>query len=66
MTITPTGLYRAAGVAAIAAGMIFIGVQINHPHSDVTNVETTEWAVRNSLKALMAATVGAYRPTPFP
>jgi hypothetical protein len=55
MTITPTTLIRAAGVAAIAAGVIFIGVQINHPHSDVTNVTTTEWAVRNSLKVLMAA-----------
>ena len=44
MTITPTTLIRAAGVAAIAAGVIFIGVQINHPHSDVTNVTTTAWA----------------------
>src|SRR4051812_25393908 len=55
MTITPTTLIRAAAVAAVTAGLIFIGVQINHPHSDVTNVETTEWAVRNSLKVLMAA-----------
>jgi hypothetical protein len=55
MTITPTTLTRAAGVAAVVAGLIFIGVQINHPHSDVTNVTTTEWAVRNSLKVLMAA-----------
>lgn len=57
MTITPTTLIRAAGVAAIAAGVIFIGVQINHPHADVSNVTTTEWAVRNSLKILMAALV---------
>ena len=55
MTITPTTLTRAAAVAAVAAGLIFIGVQINHPHSDVTSVTTTEWAVRNSLKVLMAA-----------
>ena len=55
MTITPTTLTRAAGVAAVVAGLIFIGVQINHPHSDVTNVTTVEWAVRNSLKVLMAA-----------
>jgi len=55
MTITPTTLTRAAGVAAVIAGLIFIGVQINHPHSDVTNVTTVEWAVRNSLKVLMAA-----------
>jgi hypothetical protein len=55
MTITPTSLTRAAGVAAVLAGLIFIGVQINHPPSDVTSVTTTEWAVRNSLKVLMAA-----------
>jgi hypothetical protein len=55
MTITPVTLSRSAGIAAIAAGLIFIGVQINHPHSDVAAVATTEWAVRNSLKVLMAA-----------
>ena len=55
MSITPTTLIRLAGVAAVAAGLIFIGVQINHPHSDVAAVTTTEWAVRNSLKILMAA-----------
>jgi hypothetical protein len=55
MSITPTTLTRAAAAAAVAAGLIFIGVQINHPPSDVTSVMTTEWAVRNSLKVLMAA-----------
>jgi hypothetical protein len=55
MTITPTTLIRAAAAAAVAAGVIFIGVQINHPHSDLTAVTTTEWLVRNSLKVLMAA-----------
>ena len=57
MIITPTTLFKAAGVAAVAAGLIFIGVQINHPHADVVNVTTTEWAVRNSLKIVMAALV---------
>ena len=55
MTITPATLIRAAALAAVAAGVIFIGVQINHPLSEVTAVTTTEWAVRNSLKVLMAA-----------
>jgi len=55
MTITPVTLMRATAVAAVAAGVIFIGVQINHPHSDVAAVTTTEWAVRNSFKVLMAA-----------
>ncbi|MEN3267225.1 hypothetical protein [Pseudonocardia sp.] len=54
MTITPTTLTRSAGVAAAAAGLIFIGVQINHPHLDATSIATTEMAVRNSLKVLMA------------
>ena len=55
MTITATTLTRLAAVAAVSAGVIFIGVQIGHPHSDVTSVTTTEWAVRGSLKVLMAA-----------
>ncbi len=55
MTITPATLTKSAGIAAIAAGLIFIGVQVNHPPSDVTAAVTTEWAVRNSLKVLMAA-----------
>ena len=55
MTITPTTLTRSAAVAAIAAGLIFIGIQIGHPHSDVAAVTTTEWAVRNSFKVVMAA-----------
>jgi hypothetical protein len=55
MTITPTSLTRAAGVAAAAAGAIFIGVNIGHPHLDAASVTTTEVIVRNSLKVLMAA-----------
>ena len=55
MTITPTTLFRAAGAAAVVAGLIFIGVQIGHPHADATSITTTELAVRNSLKLLMVA-----------
>ena len=55
MTITPTTLTRSAAVAAIAAGAIFIGVQIKHPELTVAGVNTTEWVVRSSLKVLMAA-----------
>ncbi|MFD4324706.1 hypothetical protein ACFWQC_08735 [Nocardioides sp. NPDC058538] len=53
--ITPRSLTRAAGVAATAAGAIFIGVQINHPHLDVTSIASTEVVVRSSLKVLMCA-----------
>ena len=55
MTITPTTLTRSAAVAAIAAGAVFIGVQLKHPELTVAGVNTTEWVVRSSLKVLMAA-----------
>ena len=55
MTITTTGLARAAGISAAAAGLIFIAVQINHPAMDVDSVATTEWVVRNSAKVAMSA-----------
>jgi hypothetical protein len=54
MTITPTTLTRAAGVAAVASGLTFIAVQVNHPHLDVTSITTTQMVIRSSLKALMA------------
>lgn len=54
MSITTRTLTLSSAVAAVAAGAIFIGVQIGHPTSDVTAVTTTEWAARNSLKMVMA------------
>jgi hypothetical protein len=54
MTITATRLTQAAGIAAALAGAIFIGVQVDHPHVDLASITTTELAVRNSLKILMA------------
>lgn len=55
MTITSEKLTRTAGLAAIAAGLVFIGVQIGHPHLDATSATTTDVVVRDSLKVLMAA-----------
>ena len=37
-----------------AAGTLFIGVQIGHPHLDSTSIQTTEMAVRSTAKLLMA------------
>lgn len=54
MTIEPQTLTRGAGVAAVAAGAIFIGVQVGHPHLDADSITTTEMTVRGSLKVLMA------------
>jgi hypothetical protein len=55
MTITYGFLLRASAVAAAAAGLIFIGVQINHPALDATSITTTDVMIRNSLKMVMAA-----------
>ncbi len=54
MTITTTTLTRAAGVSAVAAGLLFIGVQIKHPHIDAAFVTTTEFTVREAVKVVMA------------
>jgi hypothetical protein len=55
MTVSPPLLIRAAGAAAVAAGALFVAVQIGHPPLDLTSITTTEVAVRNTLKVLMAA-----------
>lgn len=55
MTITYGFLLRAAAVAAAVAGLIFIGVQLNHPSLDATSITTTDVMIRNSLKMIMAA-----------
>jgi hypothetical protein len=51
--VTPSFLIRAAAGAAVAAGVLFIGVQIGHPALDLAFITTTEGAVRNTLKVLM-------------
>jgi TM2 domain-containing membrane protein YozV len=53
MTVTPTTLIRGAAAAAVGGGLLFIGVQLGHPHFDATTVATTEVVVRDSLKMLM-------------
>ena len=55
MTITTTKLTRAAGLSAIAAGLLFIAVQINHPQVDLALATTTEWKVRQTMKVLFSA-----------
>jgi hypothetical protein len=54
MTITTTKLFRAAALSAIAGGLLFIAVQINHPRLDATFTTTTEYAVRETMKIFMA------------
>ena len=50
MSITTTGLTRAAGISAVVAGLLFIGVQVNHPPVDLALVSTAEWSIRQSMK----------------
>src|SRR5665811_1109680 len=54
-TITTTTLTRAAGVAAVVGGLLYIGVQIKHPNLDLAFISTTEWKVRQTMKVLFAS-----------
>jgi hypothetical protein len=53
MTITTTGLTKAAGIAAATAGGIFIAVQIGHPAFDTYLTDTNQWVIRCTAKAVM-------------
>jgi hypothetical protein len=55
MTITARTLLRAAGICAAIAGLLFVGVQIGHPPMGLAAVTTTDWVVRSTAKAVMAA-----------
>ena len=50
MSITTTSLTRAAGISAVVAGLLFIGVQINHPALSLDFVGSTEFTVRQCMK----------------
>jgi hypothetical protein len=54
MNITTSGLTKAAGAAAAAAGAIFVTVQIGHPPFDSFTTETTQWVARSCAKTVMA------------
>ena len=55
MTITSTGLTKAAGAAAAVAGTLYVAVQIKHPAMTGASAETTEWVVRSCAKIVLAA-----------
>ncbi len=54
MTITPLNLSRAAGLCAMLAGLLYIGIQFVHPPDTLTSVGTTAWVVVGGLTFLMA------------
>ncbi len=53
MNITSQGLIRWSGLAAIAAGLIFAGIQPIHPADELASVTTGLWAIIISLKFVM-------------
>ncbi len=54
MQITTTKLTRAAGLAAVASGLLFTAVQVKHPEITLDFVTTTQWKVREGMKIAMA------------
>ncbi|MFL6153502.1 MAG: hypothetical protein ACJ72B_14080 [Ornithinibacter sp.] len=54
MEITTRKLTRAAGLAAVAAGALFIAVQVKHPEITVEFVQSTQWKVRQGMKVAMS------------
>jgi hypothetical protein len=54
MPITTTTLTRAAGLSAVAAGLLFIAVQVKHPEITLDFVQTTQYKVRQGMKITMA------------
>ena len=54
MQITTTTLTRAAGLAAVAAGTLFIAVQVKHPEITLDFVQGTQYKVRQGMKIAMA------------
>ena len=54
MTITSSKLFRAAGLSAALAGLLYVFIQFIHPHEDLATVTTTAWVVVAGLTALMA------------
>ena len=54
MNLTTNRIIAASGLCAAAAGAIFIGVQVNHPPSDLEHVVNGDLFIREMAKATMA------------
>lgn len=54
MKITTPKLIRWAGLSAMAAGIIFAGIQPIHPPDVISSVNTNLWAILTSLKTVMS------------
>lgn len=54
MKITDSTLIRWAGLAAVAAGLTFAGIQPIHPPDVLASVSTDAWAIITPVKTVMA------------
>jgi hypothetical protein len=54
MTVLPSHLTRAAGLSAIASGLLYIAIQPIHPEETVSAVTGTAWAVVGAMTIAMA------------
>jgi hypothetical protein len=54
MSITPSTLTRAAAIAAMVAGLIYIVIQPLHPTDDLASVTGGTWSVVHVLSLIMA------------
>ena len=52
--MTTTKLTRAAGICAVAAGLLFLLPQFIHPEDELSQVTTTGWAVAHLVNTTMA------------
>lgn len=53
MRVTSTGLIRASGIAAMAAGLLFVVIQPLHPSDELTSVVTPAWSAIHQATSLM-------------
>jgi hypothetical protein len=53
MKVTTNGLIRASGIAAIAAGLMFVIIQPLHPADTLTAVTTPVWSLIHQASSLM-------------
>src|SRR5215207_11152480 len=53
MKITASRVIRWAGLSAMAAGIIFAGIQPIHPPDVLSSVTTSAWAIITTLKTAM-------------
>ncbi|PAQ15716.1 hypothetical protein CD798_05105 [Bacillaceae bacterium SAOS 7] len=52
--LTMTGLIRWAGLFAILAGILYIGIQLIHPSDNISSVNSSSWLIVACLTSVMS------------